>query len=76
MAMTNHRSVGSVIGYFQAGGAAQNPAAYPLDLDRLGMDDHMASDRHLDLEIDYCITICGTNGSFFSLGVEVSRRKR
>jgi integrase len=30
-AMTNHRSVGSVIGYFQAGGVAQNPAAHLLD---------------------------------------------
>ncbi|RUL65779.1 site-specific integrase [Dyella dinghuensis] len=31
MAMTNHRSVASVIGYFQAGGVADNPAARLLD---------------------------------------------
>lgn len=31
MAMTEHRSVASVIGYFQAGGAAHNPAAHLLD---------------------------------------------
>ena len=37
MAMTNHRSVGSVIGYFQAGGVAQNPAAHLLD--RPGMEE-------------------------------------
>ena len=31
MAMTEHRSVASVIGYFQAGGAQDNPAARLLD---------------------------------------------
>jgi integrase len=31
MAMTNHRAVGSVIGYFQAGGVTDNPAARLLD---------------------------------------------
>jgi len=31
MAMTEHRSVASVIGYFQAGNAADNPAAHLLD---------------------------------------------
>lgn len=31
MAMTEHRSVASVIGYFQAGGAADNPAAKLLE---------------------------------------------
>jgi len=31
MAMTEHRSVASVIGYFQAGGVADNPAARLLD---------------------------------------------
>lgn len=31
MAMTEHRSVSSVIGYFQTGGAADNPAAHLLD---------------------------------------------
>jgi len=31
MAMTEHHSVSSVIGYFQAGGAAKNPAAHLLD---------------------------------------------
>ena len=31
MAMTEHRSVGSVIGYFQTGGAADNPGAHLLD---------------------------------------------
>lgn len=31
MAMTEHRSVGSVIGYFQAGGVTENPAARLLD---------------------------------------------
>lgn len=30
MAMTDHRSVASVIGYFQAGGVADNPAAHLL----------------------------------------------
>lgn len=33
MAMTEHRSVSSVIGYFQAGGVADNPAARLLDGD-------------------------------------------
>lgn len=31
MAMTEHRAVGSVIGYFQAGGVTDNPAARLLD---------------------------------------------
>jgi site-specific recombinase XerD len=31
MAMTEHRAVGSVIGYFQAGGVTDNPAAQMLD---------------------------------------------
>jgi len=31
MAMTDHRSVASVIGYFQAGGVADNPAAHLLE---------------------------------------------
>ena len=31
MAMTEHRSVASVIGYFQAGGVTNNPAARLLD---------------------------------------------
>ena len=31
MAMTEHRSVASVVGYFQAGGSAANPAAHLLD---------------------------------------------
>lgn len=31
MAMTEHRAVGSVIGYFRAGNAADNPAAHLLD---------------------------------------------
>lgn len=31
MAMTEHRSVASVVGYFQAGGASSNPAAHLLD---------------------------------------------
>ncbi|WP_233172128.1 site-specific integrase [Dyella sp. ASV21] len=31
MAMTEHRAVGSVIGYFQAGGVTDNPAAHLLD---------------------------------------------
>lgn len=31
MAMTEHRAVGSVIGYFQAGGVTANPAARILD---------------------------------------------
>ncbi len=31
MAMTEHRAVGSVIGYFQAGGVTENPAARLLD---------------------------------------------
>lgn len=31
MAMTEHRSVASVIGYFQAGSASTNPAAHLLD---------------------------------------------
>lgn len=31
MAMTDHRSVASVVGYFQAGGATDNPAARLLD---------------------------------------------
>jgi integrase len=31
MAMTEHRSVSSVIGYFQAGGVTENPAAHLLD---------------------------------------------
>jgi len=31
MAMTEHRSVASVIGYIQAGGATDNPAAHLLD---------------------------------------------
>lgn len=35
MAMTEHRSVASVLGYFQAGGAADNPAAHLLDRERL-----------------------------------------
>lgn len=30
MAMTEHRAVGSVIGYFQAGGVTDNPAARML----------------------------------------------
>ncbi|MGH8111510.1 MAG: integrase, partial [Rhodanobacteraceae bacterium] len=30
-AMTEHRSVASVIGYFQPGSAADNPAAHLLD---------------------------------------------
>jgi len=33
MAMTEHRSVASVIGYFQAGGVTDNPAAGLLDGD-------------------------------------------
>jgi integrase len=36
MAMTEHRAVGSVIGYFQAGGVTANPAARMLDDDILG----------------------------------------
>jgi integrase len=32
MAMTEHRSVASVVGYFQSGSAAENPAARLLDL--------------------------------------------
>jgi hypothetical protein len=35
MAITDHRSVASVIGYFQAGGVADNPAARLLDNDAL-----------------------------------------
>jgi hypothetical protein len=31
MAMTEHRSVASVVGYFQAGSASKNPAARLLD---------------------------------------------
>ncbi len=31
MAMTEHRSVASVMGYFQAGSSAANPAAHLLD---------------------------------------------
>ena len=31
MAMTEHRAVGSVIGYFQAGGVTDKPAARLLD---------------------------------------------
>jgi hypothetical protein len=31
MAMTEHRSVASVVGYFQAGGVAGNPAARLLE---------------------------------------------
>ena len=31
MAMTEHRSVASVVGYFQAGGVTDNPAAHLLD---------------------------------------------
>ena len=31
MAMTEHRSVASVVGYFQAGNASKNPAAHLLD---------------------------------------------
>jgi len=31
MAMTEHRSVASVIGYFQTGSAAHNPAAHLAD---------------------------------------------
>ncbi|CAH0064543.1 protein of unknown function [Stenotrophomonas maltophilia] len=31
MAMTDHRSVASVIGYFQQGGAVNSPAARLLD---------------------------------------------
>ena len=31
MAMTEHRAVSSVIGYFQTGGAAENPAARLLE---------------------------------------------
>jgi len=31
MAMTEHRSVASVLGYFQAGGVTDNPAAHLLD---------------------------------------------
>lgn len=34
MAMTDHRSVSSVIGYFQAGGATENPAARILEKER------------------------------------------
>lgn len=32
MAMTEHRAVSSVIGYYQAGEASQNPAARLLDV--------------------------------------------
>lgn len=41
MAMTEHRSVASVIGYFQTGGAHDNPAARLLDsaLAKMGQDD-------------------------------------
>lgn len=31
MAMTEHRAVASVVGYFQAGNATDNPAAHMLD---------------------------------------------
>jgi len=31
MAMTEHRSVASVVGYFQAGSVSENPAAHLLD---------------------------------------------
>ena len=33
MAMTDHRSVASVIGYFQQGGVGSNPAARLMDED-------------------------------------------
>ena len=32
MAMSEHRSVASVVGYFQAGGVADNPAARLLEV--------------------------------------------
>lgn len=38
MAMTDHRSVASVIGYFQAGGAHLNPASNILDCPPAGDD--------------------------------------
>ena len=39
MAMTEHRSVASVIGYFQVSGAADNPAARLLDPDETSRQD-------------------------------------
>ena len=44
MAMTDHRSVASVVGYFQSGSVERNPAAHFLDADeghKAGIDDEM-----------------------------------
>lgn len=46
MAMTDHRSVASVVGYFQSGSVERNPAAHFLDAD----EDHQAG---INDEVDH-----------------------